>query len=114
MVSMNEKSENPEFMKTIEDIRDAEKEYDLVISRAREKADGILRKAKETIQDERESTQKELVEYKNEKIRGGSKVIEAKVDSMVKKAREESSGISKMKPDKRFVAGLAKDFVSGL
>ena len=67
MVSMHEASENPEFVKTIEEIRNAEGEYERLISEARAQADGIVRKAKETVHEEREKTEESVVNYKNEK-----------------------------------------------
>lgn len=111
---MNKSSENPEFMKTIEDIRGAEKEYDRVISQAKEKADRILRNAKETVHEEREKTEEDIVALKDERIRGGSKEIESKVDSMVKKAKAEASQVSKKKVDSKAVTRLVKDFISSL
>jgi vacuolar-type H+-ATPase subunit H len=111
---MNENSENPEFMKTIDDIRDAEKEYDLIVTRANEKADSTHRKAKETIHEEREKIEKEIVEYKNEQIRDGSQEIESEVDNMVKKAKGDASQVSKMKLEKKSVLKFVKDFVSSL
>jgi vacuolar-type H+-ATPase subunit H len=111
---MNATSQNPEFMKTIEDIRSAEKEYESTLTKAREKAEKVLRDAKEKVHDEREKTEKEIVELKNERLRKGSKGIEADVQKMVDEAKDEADGISSKKLNKKDVSKLVKDFIAGL
>jgi len=114
MVSMRETSENPEFMKTIEEIRSAEEEYDRIIKKAQKESEKILRDAKEKMHEEREKTQESIVEFKNEKIRSGSKEIEGKVESMVKKGKDEGDKIGKKKLAKNDVSKLVKNFISNL
>lgn len=111
---MNPTSQNPEFMKTIEDIRTAEKDYDSTITKAKEKAERVMRDAKEKVHEEREKTEKEIVDLKNERLRKGSKGIEADVQKMVDKAEEEAGGISSKKVNKKDVSKLMKDFLASL
>jgi len=111
---MHETPDHPEFMKTIKEIRDAEEQYDRVISDSKAKADKIMREAKERIMEERMKEEEEVVAYKNEKLKKGSKEIEAEVAKIVDKAKDEASKVSKKKADDGAVAKLVKSFVSGL
>lgn len=111
---MNSTSENPQFMKTIEDIRNAEKEYDSTLSKANEKAERIMRDAKERVHDEREKTEKEITEMKNDKVRKGSKGIETDVQKIVDKAKEEAKGINSKKVNTKDVSKLVSDFLGSL
>ena len=107
-------SEHPEFVKTVKEIRDAEEEYDRLIESARGKAEGMVREAREKSLDERSRTEEELVAFKNERLRKGSKEIEGEVEGILKKAKDEASGISKKKADSSFVSRLVKDFLGSL
>ncbi len=46
---MDKISEQSEFMKTVQEIKVAEEEYDHLITDAKQKADATLRKAKEQV-----------------------------------------------------------------
>ncbi|MBU0532146.1 hypothetical protein KKB44_01500 [Candidatus Micrarchaeota archaeon] len=111
---MIDNSENPEFMKTIEEIRDAEQEYDRIITEAQKRAERILRETKEKIYEEREKSEEQLVAFKNETVRNGSKDIETKVQSTVKKAKDEAEKITHKKLDKKEVSKLVKEFLNTL
>ncbi|MBD3210406.1 hypothetical protein GF318_03420 [Candidatus Micrarchaeota archaeon] len=111
---MNKTSGSPEFVKTIEDIHGAEQQYDRIISDAKKEAETVIRQAKEKTHQEREETEKEIVNYKNEKIRSGSKEIEKKVTDMLKKAGNEASNIKKKKLEKKEVSKLVKEFLGSL
>lgn len=111
---MHQTSEHPEFMKTIKEIRDAEEEYDRLINSAKEKADKILREARERTMEERLKGEEELVAYKNERLRKGSKDIESEVEKIVGKAKEEGEKTSRKKLDAAAAPKLIKEFLSSL
>ena len=101
-------------MKTVKEIRDAEEEYDRLIESARGKAENLVREAREKSLDERSKTEEEIVAFKNERLRKGSKEIEEEVEGILKKAKDEASRISKKKADSSFVSRLVKDFLGSL
>ncbi|MCI0503295.1 hypothetical protein L0Y65_01130 [Candidatus Micrarchaeota archaeon] len=101
-------------MKTIKEIRDAEEEYDRLINTAKEKADKILREARERTMEERLKSEEELVAYKNDRLRKGSKDIESEVEKIVEKAKEEGMKIGGKKPESAAVPKLIKEFLSSL
>jgi vacuolar-type H+-ATPase subunit H len=111
---MHQTSEHPEFMKTIKEIRDAEEEYDRLINSAKEKADKIMREARERTIAERMKSEEELVAFKNEHLRNGSKEIEAEVGEIAEKAKDEGAKISKRKLESAAVSKLVKDFLGSL
>lgn len=111
---MHQTSEHPEFMKTIKEIRDAEEEYDRLINSAKEKADKIMREARERTMEERLKSDEELVAYKNERIRKGSKDIESEVEKIVAKAKDEGERMAGKKPESSAVPKLVKEFLSSL
>lgn len=111
---MHQTSEHPEFMKTIKDIRDAEEEYDRLINSAKEKADKIMREAKEKTAEERMKSEEELVAYKNDRLRKGSKDIESEVEKIVEKAKDEGTKVGKKKPESSATSKLVKEFLSSL
>lgn len=111
---MHQASEQPEFMKTVKDIREAEEAYDRLIISAKEKADKLVRDAKEKSQEERTKGDEELVAYKNERLRKGSKDIESEVEKIIAEAKEGSEKIGKKKADSAAVSKLVKDFLNGL
>lgn len=111
---MHETSDNPEFINTIEDIKNAEKEHDQILEKAKEKSDRVLRDAKEKVYEEREKTEQKIVETKNEKIRQGSKEIESEVQGMVDEGKTQANETTTKKLDKRGVSKLVKDFLNSL
>lgn len=111
---MHQASEEPAFVKTVKEIRGAEEEYDRLINSAKEKADKIMREAKEKTMEERMKNEEELVGLKNERLRNGSKEIEAEVGKIVEKAKDEGAKISKKKLESPAVSKLVKDFLGGL
>ncbi len=101
-------------MKTIKEIRDAEGEYDRLINSAKEKADKIMREAKERIADQRMKSEEELVAYKNGRLRKGSSEIESEVKKIVEKAKGEGAKVAKKKPESAAVSKLVKEFLGSL
>ncbi len=101
-------------MKTIKEIREAEEEYDRLINAAKEKADKTMREAKEKTLEARMKGEEELVGYRNERLRKGSKDIEAEVESIVAKAKDEGARVSKKKPEASAVSRLLKEFLGSL
>jgi vacuolar-type H+-ATPase subunit H len=111
---MHETSEHPEFMKTIKEIRDAEEEYDRIMNSAKEKADRIMREAKEKTAEERMKSEDELVSFKNDGLRNGSKEIDAEVRKLLAKAKKEGESINKKKLEAKSVTILVKNFLDSL
>jgi vacuolar-type H+-ATPase subunit H len=101
-------------MKTIKEIRAAEEEYDRLINSAKERADKIMREAKEKTAEERMRGEEGLVEYKNERLRKGSKEIESEVEKILQKAKDEGAKTAKKKPESAMVPKLVKEFLGGL
>ena len=111
---MHQTSEQPEFMKTVKDIKEAEESYDRLIVSAKEKADKILQEAKERAIQERTKTEEEIVAFKNDHIRNGSKGIESEVEKILQKSGEDAEDNSKKKVDSPVVSKLLKDFLNNL
>jgi vacuolar-type H+-ATPase subunit H len=107
-------SSQPEFIKTIGEIKGAEEEYDRLILEAKEKADRILREAKEKVADERAKSSDNIVKYKNAQLRAGSSEIESKVKQLIDKAKKESSGMGSKKLPPTAIGKLVKDFLDNL
>jgi vacuolar-type H+-ATPase subunit H len=111
---MHQHSEHPEFVKTIKDIRDAEEEHDRLIGSSKDKAERILREAKEKALEERGKSEEEIVSFKNERLKRGSEEIEGEVNKIVKKAKDEGAKISKKDLDTPAVSKLVKEFLGSL
>jgi vacuolar-type H+-ATPase subunit H len=101
-------------MKTIKDIRDAEEEHDRVIGSSKDKAERILREAREKALEERGRSGEELVSLKNERLKKGSADIEAEVRKIVKNAKDEGAGVSKKDLGQSAVSTLVKEFLDSL
>jgi len=111
---MHQPSEHPEFVKTVKEIRDAEEEHDRLVESSKGKADKLLREAKEKAIAERTEAEEAVVAFKNERLKQGSEGIEADVEKIVRKAKDEGSRISKKKLDAATVSKLVKGFVGDL
>lgn len=107
-------SSQPEFIKTIGEIKGAEEEYDRLILEAKQKADRVMREAKEKVADERAKSSDNIVKYKNEQLRAGSSEIESEVKELIDKAKKESSKASGKKLTPAAVGKLVKDFLNNL
>ena len=114
VLAMHENPSHSVIMKTVEEIKSAEDEYDQVVSQAKEKADSILRKAKEEIADEKASVKDEMTEYKNEKLKAGKNDIEKDVKKTIENAKDGAETISKKKLGKPKVLSIGKSFMSQL
>lgn len=109
---MPEVSEHSDFMKTVQEIRSAEEEYDHLISEAKQKADAILRKAREQVLKERRKAHDAATAHKNERLKSGSDGIEREVDKILEKAKSEADGIRKKKSDQKFTHSLVKELLN--
>lgn len=111
---MHQLSEQPEFIKTIKEIRDAEEEYDRLINSAKEKADKTMREAKEQISHQRMDNEQKITAYKNECLQDGSKKIETEVEKIISKAKDDGSKITKKKMEAAVVSKFVKEFLTSL
>jgi vacuolar-type H+-ATPase subunit H len=111
---MHQAPEHPDFSKTIKEIKDAEEEYDRLINSAREKADKTVRDAREKAVEERMKAEEEMVARKNERLRRGTKEIEAQVQKLIDGAKDEGAKLSKKKPEPPLVPKLVNDFLVSL
>jgi len=101
-------------MKTVHDIRAAEEEYERIITSAKEKADKILRKAKENILEERGKMNQEMVTLKNDRIQKGAKEIEVAVHKIIDKAKDDADKMRTRKLDQTAVSKISKEFIGSL
>ncbi len=111
---MQKISDQPEFIKTIGEIKGAEEEYDRLIKEAREKADKMVRQAKEKIIAESTKASQEMVDFKNARLQEGSRTIEGKVQKLIQKAKDDGSKLSKKKLESAKVSKLVKNFLNSL
>ncbi len=111
---MHQTSKQPDFTKTIGEIKGAKEEYDRLILDAKQQADRILREAKEKISDERSEANERIVKLKNERLRAGSKEIEDEVQRLIKKAKDDSSKVRSEKLGASSVSKLVKEFLKSL
>ncbi len=111
---MHQASGQPEFMKTVDEIKEAEEAYDRLIVSAKEKAGKTLRDAKEKLQEERAKGDEEITAYRNERLRKGSKEIEDEVGKLLAAAKEDAGKITRKKADQQTVSKLVKDFLNNL
>jgi vacuolar-type H+-ATPase subunit H len=111
---MHQASEQPEFMRTVKEIKDAEEAYDRLISAAKEKAEKAVREAKEKSIEERMKGEEAVTAYRNERIRKGSKEIEDEVGKLLAAAREDAEKLGKRKADQQAVSRLVKEFLDSL
>lgn len=109
---MEKNPEHSEFMKTVNEIKVAEDEYEHLVSEAKEKADAILRKAKEQIIKEQSKAKENSVSYKNERLKEGSEEIEQEVNQILKKANVKAASIRKSRTDQGFILSLVKSLLS--
>ncbi len=96
---MEKHSEQPDLIKTIDEIKAVEEKHDRMIAAAKEEAEKILRKAKEKIAEERIKVEEELTAYKNEKLKSESRAIEGEIAEILSKAKRESEQLRKKKAD---------------
>ncbi len=111
---MHQASEQPEFMKTVKEIKDAEEAYDRLIASAKEKADKLVRDAKEKSMEERAKGDEEITAFKNERLRKGSKDIESEVEKLLADAKDGAGKLSQKKADQAAVSRFVKDFLNSL
>ncbi len=107
-------SDQSDFTKTVKEIKNAEDEYDNRIVMAKQKAEDIIKKARESAVQERMAKNDEITSFKDKRLKEGSKEIEAKIDEIVGTAKEEAKKINKKKLDSTGVSKLAKEFLSSI
>ncbi len=111
---MHQTSEQPAFVETVKEIRNAEEEYDRLINSAKEKAEKTVREAREKALGERTKAEEEIVSFKNEQLRKGSEAIESEVQKLVKKAKEAAAKTSAQGLGAQAVSKLVKEFIGSL
>lgn len=111
---MQENNEESDFVKTVEEIKDAEKQSEVVVNNAKSKADDILRKAKEAVLKEESKVNEEVVALKNKMLQDGKVDIEKDVKKILKKAEGEAAKIKKEKLSSKEVSALLKNFLSSI
>jgi len=109
---MHQASEEPVFVKTVREIRGAEEEYDRLINSAKEKAAQTIRDAREKALQERTRAEDDVVFFKDSGLKKGGEGIEAEVQAILAKTKEEGAKISKKKIDGQAVTKIVKDFLS--
>ncbi|SRR3989339_434025 len=110
-VCMQETSDHTNFMKTVDEIKLAERESEKIIYDAKEKSDSLLRKAKEQVFKEKAKVAEEITTFKNEKLHEGSKDIDTEVQKLIKKAESDAQKIKEMKLDKNRTSTIVNDFL---
>jgi vacuolar-type H+-ATPase subunit H len=111
---MQQPSGQPEFVKTVSEIKGAEEEYDRLIASTKEDAEKIVRQARENAQDQRAKVEEEITASKNEQLRKGSDSIEKEVQALVKKAGDAAASAGKKTMDAPAVSKLVKAFLGSL
>jgi vacuolar-type H+-ATPase subunit H len=111
---MHQTSEQPAFVETVKEIRNAEEEYDRLINSARENAKKTVREAQERALGERTKIEEEIVSFKNEQLRRGSEAIEREVQELVKKAKAEAAKTGGKGLGAEAVSKLVKEFIGSL
>ncbi len=109
---MHQASEEPVFVKTVKEIKGAEEEYDRLIASAKDRAAHAIREARESALRERTKAEEDAVAFKNSELKKGSEEIEAEVQKILVKTKEEGAKIGKKKIDGQAVTKLVKDFLS--
>lgn len=102
---MHKNSEHSNFMKTIEDIRASEQESDRIKLDAKEKADKIMRKAKENVMAMKSETEEELVKRKNQLFHQGKEKIEQEVNRNIEAAKKTAATLKGKKPSQKDLDG---------
>ncbi|MDO8553876.1 MAG: hypothetical protein Q7S22_03660 [Candidatus Micrarchaeota archaeon] len=90
---MHKNPEHSDFMKTIEDIRVSENESEKIKLEAKEKADLIMRNAKENVMKMKSDIEEELVQRKNTLIHQGKEKIEKEVQENLGSAKKVADGL---------------------
>ena len=104
----NQINEQTNFMETIDQIKKAEEETEKIKNAAREKADQILRKGKESAMKAESETEKEITELKNSIFRKGSDDVEKEIGKILDKAKHEAEEIKTQSIDKKQLSSILK------
>jgi vacuolar-type H+-ATPase subunit H len=100
------------FSKTIENVRESEKEALKIKEKARAKSQETLLSAKKEAEKIRLEGEKEALALKEKRIAEGKKSTEKQVEKILSGARSESSRISAKKVDSGTAAFLLDEFLS--
>ncbi|VVC01157.1 Uncharacterised protein [uncultured archaeon] len=103
---MEKHNDQSALMKTVDEIRAVEEKHDRIIASAKDEAEKILRNAREKIVEEREKMEDENIAFKNERLKEGRNLIEAEVEKILDKAKEEGAKLKKKKLDKKTMHSL--------
>ncbi len=101
-----------DFMKTIEEVRVAEKQAEEMKSEAKTKSDQILKKAKEIVLRIKSENEQAVIEFKNEKLHAGSEEIEDEVKDIINKAKSEGDKIKSIVIDKKTLGVFLEEFLT--
>lgn len=99
-----------DFMKTVEEIEHSEKEAEKVREDARQKAEQIIRKGKESALKIKSETREEIVKSKNGILQAGKEKIEKEVQAIVDKARQDAEKLKKKSVPKTGAIAILKKF----
>jgi vacuolar-type H+-ATPase subunit H len=111
MHELAESPGHPEFVKTVNEIRKAEEEQERLILSASEEAKKIVHEARESAQRERLKMEEELVAFKNSQLRKGSEEVEAEVQKILKKAKDDCAGLGKKGVSAQAIGKIVKDLL---
>ena len=104
---MHKNPEHSDFMKTIEDIRVSENESEKIKLEAKEKADQIMRKAKENVMKMKSEIEEEVVQKKNLLLQQGKEEIEKEVQVNLESAKKTAATIKSKKLSQKEITAAA-------
>lgn len=111
---MREKSDHPEFMKTVMEIKSAEEKRSKMISDSHAEADKIARQAREDILEARRRNEETIVAMKNSMLQEGAGAIEEETQALLKKTKAEAAKTAKMGLEAKDAQKLAAGFLQSL
>lgn len=107
-----QKDDQSEFMKTVDEIRRAEAAAEKIRAEAKEKADDVLKKAKEIVMKIKQETSENCVQEKNKHIQKGKERIDQEVELLLSKAKAEADAVREKRLKPAHVAELFNNFLS--
>ncbi|MEK6979766.1 MAG: hypothetical protein AABW86_06085 [Candidatus Micrarchaeota archaeon] len=107
-----QKDDQSEFMKTVDEIRHAETSAEKIRADAKEKADDVLKKAKETVMKIKQETSENCVQEKNKHLQKGKERIDQEVELLLSKAKAEADAVREKRIKQAQVSELFDTFLS--
>ena len=105
-------ADDSEFLRTVEELKSAEKEAELVKSTAQSESEKILKSAKEEIVKLNQMLEDEIVKKKNTLLEQGNKKIENDVKKIITEGKIEASNLKKKKIQPKSFERLIDYFMS--